>query len=215
MTARQAQPIHQQLAKASWLAPVLYLGAVFILRQSQEGGSGVKPMGSVIAVLAVVFALVGVLSGIVALTGISRHGKEGILVPSLIGLVLSSIFTVVVFTYILPGSRSAGDPQAEVEALARDLQSQGLPLKVDEETELIAVTALPGQLAYSYRLVNYRRDQVDRPAFTDAMRSVLKTQLCSRLQILWKNDFSCKARYVGSNSAPIAEIVLTASDCAN
>ncbi len=213
MPADPKPPLSVQLARASWVAPLLLLGAGYLLRQAGKTGSSAQVMATVLSVLAAVLILIGIGSGILALFGISRHGRKGILVPALVGILLSSAFLVALGTSFWSAFREATDPQARIEAIARELRSQGLPLKVDDETELMAVTALPGQLVYDYRLVKYTSDQLDARKFHAALLPELKKRLCPRLEVLWKNRFSCKIRYADSSSAPITEVLLTAEEC--
>lgn len=79
-----------QAAKLSWACPIIVFGlAVF-------GGH----VGSalVIDLIALLFILVGLISGIVALSGISRHGKKGILIPALIGIIINGFLLFIFVT---------------------------------------------------------------------------------------------------------------------
>src|SRR5262245_49121415 len=91
MTTRPASPLHAQLAKASWVAPLLFIGANVLLRQVENTGSS-KPTSLVISALAALLALAGILFGVAALCGIPRHGTKGILLPAVVGILLSSVF---------------------------------------------------------------------------------------------------------------------------
>jgi hypothetical protein len=82
-----------QAAKASWLAPAIAIIANFVLRNAAELDQRVAIIGLVLVVL---YGL-GLILGVVAMTGIPRHGRRGILIPALIGVVLNAgiLFLVV------------------------------------------------------------------------------------------------------------------------
>ena len=78
---------HRATAKASWMLFVLAFMVNFV---------GVKAGMVVLHELVVLVLFVaGVACGALALTGVRRHGRKGILVPALIGLVLNAVMLAV------------------------------------------------------------------------------------------------------------------------
>lgn len=76
---------YQQFARASWLSVVIACGAN-ILIQANNPGSSSSELRIILGVLFGVLALAGIVSGVIALFGVSRYGRKGILRPALIGL---------------------------------------------------------------------------------------------------------------------------------
>jgi hypothetical protein len=204
-------PLPVQLAKASWVAPLLFIGANYFLNQIADSGSKAGALAITTTLLAGLLATVGVVCGLAAFAGIRRHGATGIAIPATIGTLLSSVFLVILVTNVYSAYKSARDPQTQLQKIAADYQR--VPLKVDDDTELTAVTAGPGELVYDYRLVKYQANQIDAEAFRTAMAPLLRTQLCPALQPLWKSRFNCKVRYSAADSTPVTEILLTPEDC--
>jgi len=200
-------PIHIQLARASWIAPLLIIGANMILGQT--------PTASAVIVTLLAFGLagIGLLAGVIALSGIGRHGTEGILIPSIIGILLSAVFLFLIGTNFSAAYQRARDPQAQLAAAAKKLQAD-LPRMIDKDTELVRVAAASGELIYDYRLVKYKEGELDAGKFNDVITPVLKKGLCPQFAAMPKAQFSYRILYASSDSAPLTEVVLNRSDCA-
>jgi len=83
----------QEMAFASWLAPLIAIGVGFFLIASQVGKAGTP--NKVQMVFGPLFIVGGLLFGIIALFGIRKHGTNKILVPALIGIGLNlSLITI-------------------------------------------------------------------------------------------------------------------------
>jgi len=79
----------RELARASWIAPLIGLLINFVLFI----GSGRKT-NLVSSLICVVFLGGGLLLGVAALFGIKKNGAKGILIPSLIGIGIPVILTI-------------------------------------------------------------------------------------------------------------------------
>ena len=66
---------------------------------------------------------VGLIAGVIALSGIGRHGTEGILIPSILGILLSAVFLFIILTNFSSAYKRARDPQAQLVAAAEKLQA--------------------------------------------------------------------------------------------
>jgi len=205
--------IHPQLARVSWIAPLLIIGANFLIHQSQGSGATPTTTSVVVTVLAFVLAGIGLIAGVIALSGIGHHGTEGILIPSILGILLSVVFLFIIGTNFSAAYKRARDPQAQLAAAAEKLQAE-LPRRIDKDTELVRVAAASGELVYDYRLVRYKQGELDAEKFNDAMTPVLKKDLCPQFAAMPNAQFSYRLRYASSDSAPLTEIVLHRSDCA-
>lgn len=211
MTKPEKPPLHVQAAKASWLAPLLSIVGMTIGKSRTSAAAG-DPSGVILDILVLVFCLIGLASGIVALSGLRKHGRAGILTPALVGTAISAIFLTIFATNVTAGRARARDPQRIVERIAESLQS-GLPKRTDADTELIAVRAGPRELIFEYRLVNVSKSQVDLAAFQAEIAAELRSKLCSELPMLWKNELSCRVRYLDSEAVLMTEVVLASKDC--
>jgi hypothetical protein len=100
--------IYHQAAKASWVAPllVIVLGCIFTASMSTNGGDAVgrKVQGGVSLLLIVG----GTVCGIVALCGLRRHGKQGILAPAIVGLVLNGLWVLLLVGMVMTQLRVRG-----------------------------------------------------------------------------------------------------------
>jgi hypothetical protein len=77
---------YAQAAKAAWMAPLI----AFLLGCCTVGAKRGAPSASlVISMIQLLLILAGVGLGIFALTGVGKHGSEGILAPAIVGLVLN------------------------------------------------------------------------------------------------------------------------------
>jgi len=79
-----------QAAKLCWVCPVI----IFVLLMfSRQIGAPV-----VIDLVALFLILVGLISGIVALFGISRQGTKGILAPAIVGIIINALLLFIFVT---------------------------------------------------------------------------------------------------------------------
>jgi lipopolysaccharide export LptBFGC system permease protein LptF len=77
-------PIHQKLARTSWICPIVMMIIISMLGNLANGLVGTA--------LSVLFSIVGLTSGFTALAGIRRHGRAKILVPAVIGIGINAFF---------------------------------------------------------------------------------------------------------------------------
>ncbi len=97
----------QRLATASWMCPVLIIALNFALQpvRSDPASRGMATM--IFGIAALVLAIVGLGSGLTALASVRRHGRRGILVPAMIGSVISSLY---VATFVISYLLATGGP---------------------------------------------------------------------------------------------------------
>src|SRR6267154_4829288 len=82
-TPTQSASFAHQAAKLSWVCPII----VFVL-VTFGGHIGARVIIELIALLLIV---VGLIFGIVALIGISKHGSKGILAPAIVGIIINGL----------------------------------------------------------------------------------------------------------------------------
>lgn len=79
-------PFSKQAAKASWAIPLITFGMMLFGTSLMKTNYAAF---SAISMIVPVLLLVGFILGIVGLFGIKRHGKDGMLLPSIIGILLN------------------------------------------------------------------------------------------------------------------------------
>src|ERR1700722_539075 len=89
-TPTQPATFAHQAAKLSWVCPII----VFVL-VTFGGHIGSRVIIELIALLLIV---VGLIFGIVALFGISRHGSRGILAPAIVGMIINGLLLFIFVT---------------------------------------------------------------------------------------------------------------------
>ncbi|MBL9082487.1 MAG: hypothetical protein JNK76_11805 [Planctomycetales bacterium] len=87
----QAKPLAVQAAKGSWMAPLLALG-VSMFGSSLIKGPSARDVAGVVLLTVLGLCALGVVLGVAALCGVKKHGSRGIVVPAVIGLLLSGGF---------------------------------------------------------------------------------------------------------------------------
>jgi hypothetical protein len=88
----------RQAAKASWVSFIF--AYVFAAMARRLGGTGMQP---VFLVTEALFLLIGLALGVAGLRGIRKHGRKGILIPALVGVILNGVVLGVILVVILVG----------------------------------------------------------------------------------------------------------------
>jgi type IV secretory pathway VirB2 component (pilin) len=102
----QSVPFSFQAAKASWAAPLVASVLGFCVKSMMSGDTHRDPQTTqliwiVVGVLAVVIVVSGLILGIAALFGIKQHGWRRILIPSIVGIALSSGYLYLLISTVL------------------------------------------------------------------------------------------------------------------
>jgi len=92
-TSVQSVPFARQAAKGSWVSAVI----VFLLL-AFGGRTGARAVLELVALLLIV---AGFVLGVVAIFGIRKHGKKGILAPALIGIIINAVLIFIFLTNFL------------------------------------------------------------------------------------------------------------------
>jgi uncharacterized membrane protein HdeD (DUF308 family) len=88
-----------QAAKLSWVCPIIVFLLVTFGKQA-----GLRVM---IELIALCFIVMGLVAGVAALFGIRTHGKKGILVPAIVGIVINGLLLFIFVTnFIAARSRA-------------------------------------------------------------------------------------------------------------
>ena len=91
-----------QAAKLSWVCPII----VFVLGAFATH----SPARLIIELVALLLMIVGFVSGIVALFGVPRHGRNGILAPAVVGIVINALL-LFIFVDNFMAARAAAQRQ--------------------------------------------------------------------------------------------------------
>jgi hypothetical protein len=108
----QKSPFAVQAAKASWIAPLLtillgFAGQAISAGKANTPPETVRAVALAIGGISVIIVLAGLMLGILALFGIRKHGIKGILMPSIIGILLSCGWLYLLFTAIQAARHAA------------------------------------------------------------------------------------------------------------
>jgi lipopolysaccharide export LptBFGC system permease protein LptF len=104
----QATAFAHQAAKVSWVCPII----VFVL--VPLGGQVAARV--IIELIALLLIIVGLVFGVIALSGIRKHGSKGILAPAIVGIIINGLLLFIFITNFLAararalGHNSAAPP---------------------------------------------------------------------------------------------------------
>src|SRR5687768_3959173 len=90
----EATPFHLA-ARASYLTPIFAL-AFGMISTALRGPSQSLRGALVIGAINLFILTCGILMGLVALSGIGRHGKRGLLWPAVVGIVINLLFVAII-----------------------------------------------------------------------------------------------------------------------
>lgn len=96
-----------QAAKLGWASPII----VFVLLAF----GGQVASRAVIELIALLFVMVGIVSGVIALFGIPKYGSKGILAPALVGIILNGLL-LFIFVTNFAAARAKARGNARLEA---------------------------------------------------------------------------------------------------
>jgi hypothetical protein len=88
-----------QLAKASWVAPLIAL-CLGCFGNAAARGSEDRTASIIVGLINIVLILGGLVCGIIALCGVKRCGRSGILAPAIVGVVLNGVFVLAMVAVI-------------------------------------------------------------------------------------------------------------------
>lgn len=105
-------PFVRQAARASWVAPLLacIISYIHSLTDYKEPPEGNKV---IIAVL-LLFIVAGLALGIIAILGTRKHGRNGIMKPAIIGIVVNLFFILLVVSLFVGATRESSSENRQL-----------------------------------------------------------------------------------------------------
>jgi len=217
--------IFHQAATASVFAPLIAIGLAVV---SSGGRISLYPqlqrtVAFISGMAGSIIILIGLICGIVALFGIPKHGKNGILGKALCGIIIPLLlFGLTIPSFVLARSRAIKNnqyrmsPEDQLMALADQINKQG-SVMVDKVTRLDGAEALPNRtLLYKYSLISKTSSEIPPDALNRIVRPdvVRKYNTLPEMAVLRDNGISITYRYRDKAGQLIGDISVGPSDLA-
>lgn len=95
---KPSQNFGMQAAKASWVAPIVAVALNVISNSAMQG----RTEKAIIGFASLAIYLIGLVSGIIALSLVRKYGRRGILIPAIVGVCINGSL-VVLFGVVIVG----------------------------------------------------------------------------------------------------------------
>jgi hypothetical protein len=106
-TPSQPTAFAHQAAKLSWVCPIIVFLLLMFGRQVSS------PV--VLDLIALLIIVVGLIFGVIALFGISKHGRKGILAPAIVGIIINGLLLFIFVTNFM-AARARAQQHTGIEA---------------------------------------------------------------------------------------------------
>jgi len=107
-TPAQPTAFAHQAAKLSWACPIVV--CVLVAFGGQVGAR------VIIELIALLLIVVGLIFGVIALFGISKHGTKGILAPAIVGIIINGLLLFIFITNFMAARARAMQQHTSIEA---------------------------------------------------------------------------------------------------
>ena len=170
----------QQAATASILAPLIATLVNMALAGARGEMTEPSPAREFVRFLPALVCLIGMCLGILALFGVKRYGRKGILIKAVLGILIPTALIAIAIPTALRAKTMAAAIRAknldsEVHMFARELNLK-LPQQVDDLTSLTSVEVEEGRtLVYVYSVELSKLESID-PSFFDEIKETLSTR---------------------------------------
>jgi hypothetical protein len=199
----------ETMAKNSWRLPLVAL----LLMTFSNTMAKIPLVTLILSAVYLVLFIVGLICGIKACLAVRTHGRDKLLIPGIIGVLLnialpSGIIAVAIPSFFTAKDRIVNDQLIEI---AKKM-SASAPAMIDQETRLDAVAASgAAALDIKYTLIKMNKDEVDIPAFEKTMGDSLRDKYMKDPQMEWfrTHDISISHIYNDKDGKRIAVIVTT------
>ena len=106
-TPPQTTSFAHQAAKLSWVCPIIVFLLLMFGRQVSS------PV--ILDLIALLIIVVGLIFGVIALLGISKHGTKGILAPAIVGIIINGLLLFIFVTNFL-AARARAQQHSSIQA---------------------------------------------------------------------------------------------------
>jgi len=174
----------------------------------------------IVSTVAGLSLLTGIIAGIVALFGIPKYGRKGILVKALCGILIPIILTGLAIPALVMARAKAGEFQTEtniqreLKKVASDINRKS-PQQVDEETRLDGAETLPERtFLYKYTLISVTQEEVALSLLEEHVRpEIVKAyRTHPEMKYLRDNAVNLIYRYVDKDGKPIGDLTVGPKD---
>ena|SRR6266481_1641961 len=217
--------IFHQAATASAFAPLI---AIALTVFSSAGRTNLdlqsqRPVALIVGIVSSILILIGLICGIVALFGIRRHGKKGILTKALCGIIIPLLLSALAVPNFMAARSQAiknrqyqTSPEGKVRAMADQINKQGNKM-IDEVTRLEGAEALPNRtLLYKYSLITKTSSEIPLDALNRIVRPGIakKYNTLPEMKMFRDNGITITYRYRDKAGQLIGDISVGPSDLA-
>jgi len=217
--------IFHQAATASVFAPLIAIGLTVFssAARSSLGPQSQRFVAAIVDIAALLIILIGLICGIVALFGISKHGKRGILRKAMLGIIIPLLLSGLAIPNFMAARSQAikrkqyqMSPEGQVREIADRINKQGKQM-VDEVTRLEGVEALPNKtLLYNYSLITQTSSEIPPDALNRIIRpNIVKVYSTNPgMKLFRDNGVTLTYRYRDKAGQLIGDISVGPSDIA-
>jgi hypothetical protein len=115
MDAPSTKSFSRQAANLSWICPIVTIIIFVLLILSRQ--TVPRKIIALVASGALCLIVIGLMFGIVALFGLSKHGTKGILAPAIVGIIVNGLLLSFVVTNFLTARLRAMQQHSGIETL--------------------------------------------------------------------------------------------------
>ena len=106
-TPPETKAFAHQAAKLSWVCPII----IFLLLVA--GKQAISPL--ILDLIGLLLIVVGLIFGVIALFGISKHGTKGILAPAIVGIIINGLLLFIFVTNFVAARARAQQQHTGIE----------------------------------------------------------------------------------------------------
>lgn len=191
--------------RAGNYAIVALAGSMFVNIAALSAGPAPARFRQIVALVVGAVMLSAIPAGVIALLGVRKHGKKGLLWKGLVGVLVPLLLVALAVPAFLKVRDASHRLQAV--AAAREISATA-PQMIDESTRLDGALVEDGRLILRFTVVSLSAAEVDRRAWNEELVPMLRENIKnSGLWPLVQRGTIVVYRYAGNDGAPIDEIV--------
>jgi hypothetical protein len=169
---------YQGIARASWVSIIVALVTSVLL---QAAPWHPKTRAAILATggLYALFPLIGVLSGIIALTRVPRYGRKGILLPAIVGVsIWALLFIIALPAFIIAKNHGLFTPPAVLTAVqhipnSKPLNDPDLAFSMDIPPDFERMAPSPANATYAHSYIKITPGESNRVILVKSLNGPL------------------------------------------